>query len=90
MKKVMDEKFVSNSHTDPMGLRIYMSNLFDRNAEFKAKAKDAVVEYLGFIECFAKKAALQYFELMRREDLTAETKLQATKKLSGELLSYSP
>lgn len=61
MKKVMDEKFVPGPHSDPMGLRIYMSNLFDRNVEFKTKAKDAVLEYLAFIESFANNAAKQYF-----------------------------
>lgn len=42
MSKVTDKKLSENLPNDMLLLRMYMSNLFDRNASFKEVAKECV------------------------------------------------
>lgn len=52
MKKVMDPDYSYSTQHDSITLKIYICNIFDRNADFKNKAQASILEYLNFIEKF--------------------------------------
>lgn len=72
-----------------MGLKIHLSNLFDRNPIFKETAKTRVEEFINKLKEFGIEQTKAYFTILRTEGQTNKEKSEAINNTIKKSKEYS-